>query len=281
MDGGGCLVSAVKSYKRSPPKGKKTPSRVGKRRFVSVTLGLALSVMTIWTYFHGAALFSQGMEHVETLFASLGFQLDDVVVEGRIRTDKTHILKTANLSRGKSLFSIDLVQVKNKLEEVPWVNAVSVERRFPDTLFIRISEREPVAIWQNKSQLYLVDREGGLIQTKENKYGGLLRISGLQAPKHIGALVVLLDKFPEIKNRVTAAIHLRSTRWDIQLDGRVMIKLPERDAEKALAYLLDLENHHHLMDREILNIDLRIPDQLILRLTPEGAQMRDGTGKDA
>lgn len=281
MDGGGCLVSTIKTYKRPSAKGKKTPSRVGKRRFISVTLGLALCAVAIWTYFHGAALLSQGVAHVEALFVSLGFQLDDVVVEGRIRTDKTHILKTANLSRGKSLFSIDLVQVKNKLEEVPWVNAVSVERRFPDTLFIRISEREPVAIWQNKSHLYLVDREGGLIETKENKYGGLLHISGLQAPKHIGALVALLDKFPEVKSRVTAAAHLRSTRWDIQLDGRVIIKLPERDAEKALAYFLDLENHHHLMDREIVNIDLRIPDQLILRLTPEGAQKRDGTGKDA
>lgn len=279
-------MSAVKSKSQVSGIKKKFQRDPGRkftlRRFVSAGVGLSLCAILLWTYFHGATLVMEISNSVEMILASIGFQLDDVIVEGRIRTDKEQILKTASLSRGKSLLSIDLLEIKKNLEEIPWVNAASVERRFPDTLFVRISEREPVAIWQNKAKTYLVDREGELIETTEaQKYGGLLQISGLKAPQNVGFLISFLDKFPEVKSRVTTAIHLRSTRWDIRLDGKVDVKLPEKGAEQALAYLLDLEKHHNLMEREILNIDLRIPDQLVLRLTPEAAQKKNNTGKDA
>lgn len=279
-------MSAVKSKNQTSGIRKKPQRDSGRkftlRRLVSVSAGLSLCAIFLWIYFHGAALVTQVSHSIEMILTSIGFQLDDVIVEGRIRTDKEQILKTASLSRGKSLLSIDLLEIKKNLEEIPWVNAASVERRFPDTLFVRISEREPVAIWQNKAKTYLVDREGELIETVEaQKYGGLLQISGLKAPQNVGFLISLLDKFPEVKSRVTTAIHLRATRWDIRLDGKVDVKLPEKGAEQALAYLLDLEKHHNLMQREILNIDLRIPDQLVLRLTPEAAQKKNNTGKDA
>lgn len=279
-------MSAVKSKNKTFGVRKKPQRDSGRkltlRRLISVSVGLSLCAVLLWTYFHGTALVTQVSNSIEMTLTSIGFQLDDVVVEGRIRTDKEQILKTASLSRGKSLLSIDLLEIKKNLEEIPWVNAASVERRFPDTLFVRISEREPVAIWQSKSKTYLVDREGELIETAEaQKYGGLLQISGLKAPQNVGFLISLLDKFPEVKSRVTTAIHLRTTRWDIRLDGKVDVKLPEKGAEQALAYLLDLEKHHNLIEREILNIDLRIPDQLVLRLTPEAAQKKNNTGKDA
>lgn len=279
-------MSAVKSKKQVSGIKKKLQRDPGRkltlRRFISAGVGLSLCAILLWTYFHGVALVMEVSNGLEMTLASIGFQLDDVIVEGRIRTDKEQILKTASLSRGKSLLSIDLLEIKKNLEEIPWVNAASVERRFPDTLFVRISEREPVAIWQSKAKIYLVDREGELIETTEaQKYGGLLQISGLKAPQNVGFLISLLDKFPEVKSRVTTAIHLRTTRWDIRLDGKVDVKLPEKGAEQALAYLLELEKHHNLMEREILNIDLRIPDQLVLRLTPEAAQKKNNTGKDA
>ncbi len=279
-------MSAVKSKSQTSSIRKKSQRDSGRKftlkRLVSVSAGLSLCAILLWTYFHGAVLVTQVSNSIEMTLTSIGFQLDDVIVEGRTRTDKEQILKTASLSRGKSLLSIDLLEIKKNLEEIPWVNAASVERRFPDTLFVRISEREPVAIWQNKAKTYLVDREGELIETTEaQKYGGLLQISGLKAPQNVGFLISLLDKFPEVKSRVTTAIHLRTTRWDIRLDSKVDVKLPEKGAEKALAYLLNLEKHHNLMEREILNIDLRIPDQLVLRLTPEAAQKKNNTGKDA
>lgn len=279
-------MSSMKVYHQRSSKRKKAqrPSlqRLGVRRWPPVVVVMGLFVLFLWGYCYNTTLTSSLSNSFNTAMAQMGFTLEDVIVEGRMRTNKEQILKTLALKRGIPLLAINLFEAKGKLEELSWVKAARVERRFPDTLFIRISEKDPVAIWQNRNKTYLVDYDGELVETKEaNKHKELLLVTGHKAPDHVGNLITLLDKFPAIKARVTAATHLRSMRWDIRLDGKVDIRLPEKEAERALEYLLVLENQHHLMEREIMTIDMRLPDQLILRLTPEAIQRKNDTGKDA
>jgi cell division protein FtsQ len=236
----------------------------------------------IWMYYNGSSVADGISNHISAVAGYLGFSLEDVVVEGRMRTDKSQILNALNLERGKPLFSIDLNTSKQKLEELSWVKAVRIERRLPDTILIRISEKDPVAVWQNKSKTFLVDRDGELVEIKEVfKNKNLLIVTGHQAPRHIGELIILLEKFPDLKVRVTGATHLRSTRWDIRLDDKIDVKLPEQEIEKALLYLIDLEKHHQLADRDIRTIDMRLPGQLIFRLTPDSVQQKNNKGRDA
>lgn len=279
-------MSTVKPYRSTSQKRRKAQRTslqiTGVRRLSSFVIGMGLCILILWSYFHASSLITSFVSSVEASTACLGFKLEDVVVEGRIRTDKAQILEVLVLKRGKPLLSLNLSEAKAKLESLSWVKAARVERRFPDTLFIRISEKEPVALWQNQSKTYLVDRDGQLVETKEAyKYKELLLVTGHQAPRYVEKLITLLEKFPEIRARVTAATHLRSTRWDIKLDDKVEVRLPEKNAEHALAYLLELENHHHLMKREVMTIDMRLPEQLILRLTPEAVRRKNNTGKDA
>jgi len=278
-------MPAVKAY--HPVKRKKAQRQAlqpqGIHRYKGIIIGMGLFVLGIWGYFHGPALISEVSHSFELAFAGAGFKLEDVVVEGRMRTDKGLILKKLGLTRGNPLLSINLADAKTKLEELSWIKSVRVERRFPDTLFIRISEKEPVALWVNQAKkTYLLDRDGEMVETEDaHKYKSLLVVSGHNAPKEIGKLLAILEKFPDLKSRVTAATHLRANRWDIRLDDSLDIKLPEKEADRALVYLLDLEKTHHLMEKKIMSIDLRLPGQMILRLTPEGAQEKSHTGKDA
>lgn len=280
-------MSAVKSHRsrvvKQRIKMQRSPlQRLGVHRLSSFVVVMGVSILLLWGYFHTTTLSTNLSHSIDHLMVQMGFKLEDVVVEGRMRTNKEQILKTLALKRGMPLLSINLFEAKEKLENLSWVKATRVERRLPDTLFIRISEKEPVAIWQNQNKTYLVDYDGELVETKEaSKYKELLLVTGHQAPRYVGKLMTLLEKFPEIKARITAATHLRSTRWDIRLDGKVDIRLPEKDTERALRYLLVLENHHHLMEREIMTIDMRLPGQLILRVTPEALSKQNNTGNDA
>lgn len=278
-------MSAVKSYGRAPSKRQKVqraPKQAfGVQRVTFGMMGIGLCILSVWGYFHASTFLVELSRNVEQTFALFGFRLEDVVVEGRMRTDKTQILKMLDLKRDQPLLSINLLDAKEKLEKISWVKAVRVERRFPDTLFIRISEKEPVALWQNQSKTYLVDRDGELVEVKEaHKYNDLLLVAGHEAPHEVGKLLTLLEEFPELKTRVTAATHLRSMRWDIKLDGKIDVKLPEKEADRALAYLLNLEKNHRLMNQEVMSIDMRLPGQLILRLAPEAVSEKNGTGKD-
>lgn len=278
-------MSPIKSHPRSSLKRKKVQrpplQRLGIRRLSFFSVIMVLCILFLWGYFYNNTLTSNLSTSVEIAMGHIGFTLEDVVVEGRMRTNKEQILKILELKRGIPLLSINLSISKEKLENLSWVKAARVERRLPDTLFIRISEKEPVAIWQNQHKTYLVDYDGELVETKEaSKYKDLLIVTGHKAPQHVGQLINLLEKFPKIKTRVTAATHLRSKRWDIRLD-KIEVRLPEKEPERALEYLLVLENNHHMMDREITTIDMRLPGQLILRLTPEAIQRKNNMGKDA
>jgi cell division septal protein FtsQ len=49
------------------------------------------------------------------------------------------------LKNSQNLYALDLVRVQRDLELVPWIKRVEVERVLPDTLRVRVFEREPVA----------------------------------------------------------------------------------------------------------------------------------------
>ncbi len=276
-------MSKVKSSGRTSSKRKtiQRPPKTNRPLWMWIGVGGVLT-LSLWGFFYASTLMAGLSKRFEGMMAYAGFRLEDVVVEGRIRTNKDHILSLLELERGKPLFSLNLSEAKAKLEQISWVKAARVERQFPHTLYIRISEKEPVALWQNQGKTYLMDGDGELMETKEpHKYKELLVVTGEKAPRHVGELLTLLEKFAALRPRITGATYLRSTRWDIRLDNKVDVKLPEKEAERALSYLLDLTKNPHLMKEEIMTIDMRLPDKLIFRLTPEAVEKQKDYGKAA
>lgn len=250
-------------------------------------LGLVASLVVcftvgLWAYLNAPYLSEAANKYFEDVTIAMGFQLEDVVVQGRLRTSKNHILTVADLQKGKPLFSINLNEVKTKLEDIHWIKLATIERKLPDTLYIKISEKQPIALWMNDSKTYLLDKDGDIIETEEPfKYPELIVMTGQDVPESVGKFVDLLDQYPEIKTRVTGATYLRAHRWDIQLDDKIEVKLPENDAEQALDHLVKLEKEHQVTAKDISAIDLRLPNQLILRLTPEAVKQKNTKGHEA
>src|SRR5512140_1656598 len=48
---------------------------------------------------------------------------------------------------GTGFFAIDLDRVRASVAALPWVERVEVRKRWPDTLEVRVLEREPFARW--------------------------------------------------------------------------------------------------------------------------------------
>lgn len=80
--------------------------------------------------------------------------------------------------RGENIFNIDLKDITEKLNSHPWIKSVSVTRRFPKSLFIRIEERIPYARIQF-DKIYLVDNFGILLSPSTPEYSELPLITGV------------------------------------------------------------------------------------------------------
>jgi cell division protein FtsQ len=146
-----------------------------------------------------------------------GFALREVRVEGRGETAVADILRAVQANRGDPILGIDIDGVRQRLEYLPWIETASVERRFPDQLIVSVTEAEPMALWQRSQKLYLVSREGAVIEAASlGKYAKLLIIVGDDAPKKAQDLFDILAQEPELRSHVTAAVLVGKRRWNIR-----------------------------------------------------------------
>ena len=167
------------------------------------------------------------------------------------------------------------------LDNLPWVKTARVERRLPDTIYIRLQERNPVALWQSKGKLKLVDHDGSILTDHDlEPFRDLLIIVGQDAPAHIGELAGLLDLDPDLKARVEAAMFVSDRRWDMRLKNGLTVRLPETDPGIALARLAKAQRDDGILDKNLTVIDLRDADRIIVATKPGAAQDVDVAGKD-
>lgn len=204
--------------------------------------------------------------------AGLGFAVDDVMVEGRIETERDALLQAININRGDAILGLDLAAIKARVEELPWVSGASIERRLPDTIFVRLSERQPMAIWQHERKFIVIDRNGRpladaaeLARRGNQRIDTLPQVVGANAPAQVPWLLAGLDTVPSVRDKVVAATWVSNRRWNLKLANGVMVKLPETDMGTALLQLAKLDAEGQVFERDIVAIDMRQPDRAVLQ----------------
>jgi len=215
-----------------------------------------------------------------TASTDIGLTVREVLLEGRVYAPRSMLKKAVGLQLGDPIMAFDPAAIRNRLEALPWVETAIVERRLPDTVRIRVVEREPIALWQRKGKLSLVGRNGAPITGRNlGRFNDLVVIVGKDAPRHAGALLTMLAAEPTLVRRVRAAVRVGARRWNLKLDNGIHIRLPETDPAKALARLAELDRRHGLLGGDIETIDLRLPDRLIVRTRDDRPALPVSFGK--
>ncbi len=83
-----------------------------------------------------------------------------VRIVGNSRAGEAEIRHLADLPSGDPLVSLDLDAAVRGVERHPWIRRAEARRTFPDTVVIRVEEREATAILQLGIDLFLVDSNG-------------------------------------------------------------------------------------------------------------------------
>ncbi|MEX2476173.1 cell division protein FtsQ/DivIB [Marinobacter sp.] len=85
--------------------------------------------------------------------------------------NRTELERKAGDWIGKSFFATDLSDIKDELEQRPWVESAAVRRVWPDRLEIEIREKKPLAYWNDGR---LVSRSGELFSPGNPEVAGRL-----------------------------------------------------------------------------------------------------------
>jgi cell division protein FtsQ len=202
--------------------------------------------------------------------ALLGLAVADVRVEGREATDRNTILAALGAAPGAPILAVDPSRAREQIEKLPWVHSAVVERRLPDTIYIRLVERKPLALWQHGGKLDLIDREGAVIPvTHLDRFAKLPMVVGEHAASHAAELIDMLTTEPDLAARVSAAIRVGDRRWNLRVDNAIDVLLPADSPASAWAQLASLERSSAILKRDVQVVDVRLPDRLVVRVNPE------------
>ena len=261
---------------------KRTPTRVAPRRWLGIGAfsgTLLVAILLIWLHSTGqtSSFATQLKNDAIQRTAKVGLVISDVLLEGRVHTPRHSILHAVGVRRGDPILGVNPSRIAQRVMAISWVKNVIVERRLPDTIYVKIVERKPMALWQITGRVALIDT-GGVVLTRRNlkQFSGLLTVVGGDAPGHTPKLLTMISENPVLARRVRFAVRVSGRRWDLRFDNGIDVSLPQRGAAAAWARLGRLEQKHGLLGNDIKAIDLRLPDRLIVR---KKTNLRQNTNK--
>ena len=206
----------------------------------------------------------------------------EIALAGERELRRDEILVLAGITDHSSLLFLDAARTRARLMMNPWVADATVLKLYPDRLRIEIKEREAFALWQKDRRVSLIAADGTVLETAvPPRFLALPLVVGKGAERGAQDFLALIARYPVIARLTEASVLVAERRWNLRLKDGMEIMLPENDAEQALRILVELDRNRKILSRDILAVDLRLPDRVTVRQSDAAAAARDQALKDA
>jgi cell division protein FtsQ len=184
------------------------------------------------------------------------------VVTGKLEHLRQEAVREAladKLDRG--LLFLDLAQLQERLESLPWVYRAQLRRRFPDTLEVGVIEQLPIARWGDGAFL---NHEARIIEVIDGeRWKDLPEIRGPlgSEARLMNHYQRLLEQLRPLSITPVALIEDDFGQLTVRLDGGTALELGDRDFSRRLQRFLKLWRSQLGDDaREIARVDMRYED---------------------
>ncbi len=207
---------------------------------------------------------------------SVGFRISEIALTGEREVSREDILALAGIGGNTSLLFLDPAQARARLLTNPWIAEATVLKLYPGRLRIAIKERKPFALLQQDGRIYLIAVDGTVLEAYvPERFAWLPLVVGKGAEHAAQEFIALVARFPDIAKRVESSVLVADRRWNLYLKGGVEILLPEAKTAHALQMLVALDHDKKLLSRDIVAVDLRLPDRVTVRQSDAAAAARD------
>lgn len=240
------------------------------RKAARVCVGFIL-VTLVWTVYSELRELVTGM----TLFS-----LERIEVSRMKRISRDEIIALAGVKLGDPMLSLDLRRMAEQMEKNPWIETLKVRRRFPGTLNIEITEREPVAV-VNMGYLYYLDAKGDIFKPlTEGDRLDFPILTGITA-EDLGrdpvgtrtmirtalGIMGLLGKGTNFRLEDVSEIHLDKGYGYTLFTARggIPVKLGNRDFPAKLARFSRIYGELAAQTAALEYIDLNYPDKIVVK----------------
>ena len=208
-----------------------------------------------------------GLSLLRLLAGQLSLQRFDIAGNRRARTEE--ILSVLSGWRGANLVTLDLAPLSHRVSRHPWIQKVTLSKRFPDGLSVRVVERRAAALWRDGSRLWWLGEDGRLIARYDPRgdFSDSVLVSGDRRAlaEAVGLLDDLAAARPEYFSALSEIAVLPGGGFGM-MDSlfRVPVRVLRRDAPEKIRALLEARRLMESRGWEARAIDLRFADRIVL-----------------
>ncbi len=186
----------------------------------------------------------------------------------KIDIENNYLLKKENIEEllspiyNKNLIFLKNTDIEKLLKQNSLIESFNIRKKYPNTLKIKIFEKKPIAILQNKKEKFYISEKIELFRYENlPNYENLPYVLGNKNEFNILYKNLIKINFP--KNLIEKYILYGSNRWDLEIKNDIVIKLPSKNYQKSLKNFLEIKSKKEFLKYDIF--DYRITGQLILK----------------
>ena len=162
---------------------------------------------------------------------STKYNVQEILIENCFILKPKNVKNKLSYLYKKNLFILNTKDIEVKLREIELVESFEIKKIYPNKIIIRVFEKKPIAIIQDRKEKKIYTSKGEIINFS----------------------------ITEIKTFYL----FESKRWDLVTRKNQTIKLPAKNYEKYIKNFIDLKEQENFEKYKIF--DYRINDQLILK----------------
>ena len=186
----------------------------------------------------------------------------EIIVTNNSFVKKKTIAKKLSFLRESNIFFIEKTLLENKLKEIELIESFEIKKIYPNKIKIKVFEKKPIAILQNKKEKkYITDNNQLISYFYSNKFEYLPLVFGDRDNFKVFYNNLKKINFPI--NDIKELYLFESRRWDLVTKRNQLVKLPINDYLKSLKNFLQLKDQENF--RKYQTFDYRISEQLILK----------------
>jgi cell division septal protein FtsQ len=229
---------------------KRRPVRAGRALLV---VALLLFAGTGLYRFLGGALFTLRRFHIS----------------GNERARTQEILGALDRWKAGNLVTLDLGPLAGQLQALPWVERVTLAKKFPDGLSVRVAERKPVALLREGARIFFLDARGIPIAPYDARsdHTEYVLVTGERSalPEAVGLLEDLRVRSPEYFSALSEIAALPDGGFGM-MDSifRRPVRVLRWDAPEKIGALVKARGLIESRGWEARAIDLRFADRIVL-----------------
>ena len=193
-------------------------------------------------------------------FFNLFFKVENVQYNETLFVEESLKSEAMDLLINKNLFLLDKKKIIDLFYQSPWVQKVEFKKKFPNQLYVNITEYFPVAYFKEKNKLYLVNSNyksspvSGDINTED-----IIKLDNVREMSKFEIFLKELSKYGNFLPTIKEIHYIYENRWDIILKDASLVRLGSYNIEEQVENLQLI-----LKNKQIRTVDMRIVNQIII-----------------